>query len=569
MNPIHLISLCEGQPQVWSRGTEQHAVHLLCDISPWLRAWPLAAVHVAFERPDGQKYDHAFTLEGQTVHIPLLLADTAVPGLCKCAVTLRTQDAQANTCVYCGYVTQGVDSLGEAPDDVQQGVIEQTRQILAQSVLESAQAAASAESSAGTAASSAAQSALDAARVQAIVSGNAAYTKAESDAAFSPAIAETAQGHSISLQDHAPLPPRALSLFGTADSAFAGPVQVDIALCGKNLLPPVMTDQSYYGMTLTANDDGSATLNGTASYTTVWKWAFSPAIPEGTYTLSCNNEKLTEGSVIFMVNTVSGTPFTVYPGVSGSTRTFTSTEPISGIQFTIMAGGTADHVTVRPQLEKGSTATAYAPYCASCASLMLAQAPGALPTAAGGSYTDKSSGWLADEVDLTAGEYVQRLARAVFDGSTAPVRAGSGNAFYIALPAPACDTTYEEAQTPYLSCDALPVLPRKQVAESAEGIALSSGNVILRVNNVTTPEEMIAFLQASPVTVLYRPRESMALRTALPAESIASVLALRLPAGPAHIFNSASLFQSLTYTADTKAYIDNRIAALSAAMLQL
>lgn len=568
MNPIHLISLSEGQPQVWSRGTEQYAVHLICDVSDYLRCWPGAEISVAFERPDGQKYAHAFLQQGDQVIIPLLAADTAVPGLCKTAVRLHLQDAQANTCVYCGYVTQGVDSLDEAPGDVQQGIIEQTQSIMAASLAAAARDALTAQTAADDAQSAAAQSALDAARVSAIAAGNEAYTKSESNRLFSPAICETAAGWLLALADNAPLAPQSLSLYGQTDTAFAAGLQVDIALCGKNLLPPVMTDQSQYGMSLTANADGSVTLNGTAKYTTVWKWTFSPALPAGQYTLSIHNDRLCTGSTIFMVNTVSGTPYTVYPSVSRSTRTFTCTEPINGVQFTLMPDSSADQVTVYPQLEAGAAATAYAPYTGKSIPVVLESGLPALPVSEGGVYTDENGqAFLADEIDLTAGEYVQHTARAVLDGSVSPTAVSNG-AFYLPLPVTACDTAYEEAQTPYLCCDTLAPLPRKQVAEGAQGIALSTGNVLLNVEGADTAELLCAYLAAHPVTVVYRPRDSMAVRSALPGETLAACTALCLP-DTARIFNSAGLWQQLHYVADTKTYIDNRLAALSAALLQL
>ena len=125
MTPIKLIPLHPARADVWSSGAENLAVHLTCDISPFLAVWPDAQPTVAFERADGKKYAHAWSLQGNILHIPLVQADTCIPGVCKCMITLTSGDGQANTAVFCGNVTAGVDTLDEPPAAPEQGVIEQ------------------------------------------------------------------------------------------------------------------------------------------------------------------------------------------------------------------------------------------------------------------------------------------------------------------------------------------------------------------------------------------------------------------------------------------------------------
>lgn len=125
MNPIKLIPLHPGHTENWSAGAEQYAVHLTYDISSYRSVWPNAVPSVAFERADGHKYAHAWELQGDILHIPLLLADTQLPGVCKCMITLTAGDGQTNTAVFCGNVMQGIDTLGEAPAAPEMGIIEQ------------------------------------------------------------------------------------------------------------------------------------------------------------------------------------------------------------------------------------------------------------------------------------------------------------------------------------------------------------------------------------------------------------------------------------------------------------
>lgn len=125
MEPIKLIPLHSGRAEVWSNGAENLSVHLTYDISNYLKSWPDAQPSVAFERADGEKYPHAWELDGPVLHIPLLLADTETPGMCKCMITMLSGDGRANTMVFYGSVTEGIDSLGEAPTDPMLGIIEQ------------------------------------------------------------------------------------------------------------------------------------------------------------------------------------------------------------------------------------------------------------------------------------------------------------------------------------------------------------------------------------------------------------------------------------------------------------
>lgn len=125
MEPIKLIPLHVGRAEVWASGAENYSVHLTYDVSNYLKAWPDAQPSVAFERADGEKYPHAWELDGPVLHIPLLLADTEVPGMCKCMITMLSGDGRANTVVFYGSVTEGIDSLGEEPTEPMLGIIEQ------------------------------------------------------------------------------------------------------------------------------------------------------------------------------------------------------------------------------------------------------------------------------------------------------------------------------------------------------------------------------------------------------------------------------------------------------------
>ncbi len=125
MEPIKYVPLRPGRVEVWSNGVENMAVDLTYDLSAQLKVWPNAKPSVAFERADGEKYAHIWTLDGPVLHIPLLAADTAIEGMCKCMITLQQGESIDNTDVFYGTIMQGLDSLGEEPDDPHKGIIEQ------------------------------------------------------------------------------------------------------------------------------------------------------------------------------------------------------------------------------------------------------------------------------------------------------------------------------------------------------------------------------------------------------------------------------------------------------------
>ena len=79
---------------------------------------------------------------------------------------------------------------------------------------------------------------------------------------------------------------------------------------------------------------------------------------------------------------------------------------------------------IAPQLELGTTATAYSPYREQLLTLLTPNGLPGIPVTSGGSYTDQSGQqWVCDEVDLERGVKVQRvnvvdLSTCVITGTT-------------------------------------------------------------------------------------------------------------------------------------------------------
>lgn len=139
-----------------------------------------------------------------------------------------------------------------------------------------------------------------------------------------------------------------------------------IKLEGKNFLEPKMETATRNGITCTNNGDGSFTLNGTATSNADIRLDQSTPTGSdnlkeynGTYTLSCNElqnnmnlrvmQNSTWTSPLGMVN--NNTPVT---GTLNLDRCF--------IYVAVNNGTTVNNLTIRPMLEKSSTATSYMPY---------------------------------------------------------------------------------------------------------------------------------------------------------------------------------------------------------------
>ena len=129
---------------------------------------------------------------------------------------------------------------------------------------------------------------------------------------------------------------------------------------GKNLIPyPYYnTTKTENGITFTVNSNGSITVNGTSTGVANFyiKQINTYMLPKGTYTV---NIGVTSNDIY--VVTGGGTSSVSF---SYGNRTFTLSEAgtIGYLIIQIPSGKTLNNVTVYPQIELGSTATAYTPY---------------------------------------------------------------------------------------------------------------------------------------------------------------------------------------------------------------
>jgi len=126
---------------------------------------------------------------------------------------------------------------------------------------------------------------------------------------------------------------------------------------GKNLFNPAWMSEKEvsFGVTWTITPDGTVTANGTTDSTAYYNSDYF-SLPAGTYTISAmphfrmTIRNADAGGAIIAVQK------------TGRPLTFTVENDVQKASLFFAASGTLDNVSAKPQIEKGATATAYAPY---------------------------------------------------------------------------------------------------------------------------------------------------------------------------------------------------------------
>lgn len=142
---------------------------------------------------------------------------------------------------------------------------------------------------------------------------------------------------------------------------------VKVTRFGKNLIPYpyVSTSRKISGVTFTIQSDGSITVNGTATANVIFALesdATMFTLPVGNYFLSgCPSGGSTTSYFMVAVNG-AGITYDKFLRDFGSGISVPSKGEKWKVSIRIISGYTANNLVFKPQLELGSTATAYEPY---------------------------------------------------------------------------------------------------------------------------------------------------------------------------------------------------------------
>lgn len=385
-----------------------------------------------------------------------------------------------------------------------------------------------------------------------------------------------AEGESVVLSDSSPYPLQGLKLFGksTQDGTPTpeSPVEIvsvgnpAVTVYGKNLINNTLSTSSNGGITYTTNADGSITINGTATNESYYKFDFQNKIPIKGVVLvlsikgGAGKTSITVGYFDKSGNVTNSIAYTdnneklfAYPDEAEQTRTF----------LTVPAGTVCDNVVVYPMVRVASIDdnTYELP---TKQTLSTSHALHGIPVASGGNYTDENGQrWICDEIDLARGVYVQRVANITLDGSEA--WGVSDNEFYCSVSA----YSTSDGEAVQCICTHYPAESRFEISRNTSTVGYAGisirDNYIRLVDNANCNGDidalkMLLAEQASTENfVELRYVLATPIETPLSEAEIAAFKALHTNKPNTTILNDAGAHMAVSYVADTKLYIDNKI----------
>lgn len=179
-----------------------------------------------------------------------------------------------------------------------------------------------------------------------------------------------------------------------------------------------------------------------------------------------------------------------------------------------------------------------------------------------GNYTDENGQqWIADEIDLARGKYVQRIARRMFDGNEQlSDNLGAKTSLWLRI-----DNIRPEMGL----CNYGKIVKVNTIEQEELSFSVSGSGIYLYTTKTAVEfknELKQKYDSGKPVEVLY------ALKTPveydLPPETISAFKKLHTNHPTTIISNNADAGMELTYTVDTQSYVDKKIAEISTAIVQ-
>lgn len=229
------------------------------------------------------------------------------------------------------------------------------------------------------------------------------------------------------------------------------------------------------------------------------------------------------------------------------------------------------------QVEFSETATAYEPYTGKTITF-TGDLPG-IPVDSGGNYTDPDGQqWVCNYRDWARGVDVQMVHLLNCSGYVSSLQRSSSpnnNAYYFTVknsdrnPKPLA-TNSETGNTNYVLSEYFTA--KNVYAQNIIGIDISNiSDTVFNVrfgfgSGMQALEDAKSWLTSNTVHALYP--IATPIETPIPAEELAAYKALQTYDGTTNVMATDGAGLSLRYVADTQKYIDNKIAAISAAMLE-
>lgn len=392
------------------------------------------------------------------------------------------------------------------------------------------------------------------------------------------AIKETATGEVISVSDSADYRLQGLKLYGK--SVQDGTPTPENPLEIKNVMNPIIViapknlinyDEwskvgvqngtgiwQDFGIVITANEIGDAYTRHNRSTGQNYKINVIPGI---TYKLSWEHTG-GEGTVYIFPNGTSTGMVSAYTGAASS-LSYTAKEYDSYITFRVgvhSANATATYKNVMISIDSDTT---FASYSGDASSLLYTTPNGlpGIPVESGGNYTDaEGQQWICDEVDFGRGKYVQRVKK--FSNVTFKASGISSSV--------AESTLYQSSplnlgvsEYPKALCDGMQY-SRSTLPNNITGFYVYDDTIRARFSSSKDDEANIARLAVYTWLV-----QCSSIETDLTPEQLTAYAALTMykPNTTVTTDSSPAAGVSVDYVADTKTYIDNKIASISEAIM--
>jgi hypothetical protein len=346
-------------------------------------------------------------------------------------------------------------------------------------------------------------------------------------------------------QDGTPTPtePKALKSVGDSGS-------FEVGVYSGNLIPSPhwLSSGGDKGVTWVVNSDNSITFNGTATADMTRGLCQIIGVVGQSYTVSGSatdvilyvNISNDSGSVSWL-NSANG---------HSATSTFPNGYSSISLGWYIAKGTTFNNVTIYPQIELGTQATPYEK-----GNKQTLTMP----------YTLRSVGDIKDEIDFNRGVFIQKIAKRVLteNDNWQNFDAFGLNDFY--------DHAVGEVN---LMCDKLPVMHGVQVnagikysigfnrsRENKEYLYVSLPNDIVPQGDITAFK---TWLSENPIEIVY---EIEPIETPISESELNAYRQLHTNKPNTTILSEADM--EVSYVADTKLYIDNKLAELTALALEV
>lgn len=402
-----------------------------------------------------------------------------------------------------------------------------------------------------------------------------------------PPIVNTVSGELVSITDSADRPLQGLTLYGKTTQNGTPTPSVPIALesvgnsgsltvsvMGENLLGFQNLEPTVSQGGQMEIQDGVITRTATVTVnviniipTELAAYIIPTDLIPGTYLYSVDYLKkppqwLASTKAYLKVILDDGTEAKIYEGVATE---LTQSGVISGVCVSILAMAVGDVLCFRPQLACGTVSTAYEAYKAP--QKLTINTPDGLPgipVSGDGNYTDSNGQqWGCDEIDFARGVYVQRVYRKAFDG-TETIRTSNDGLFIVSGGMPKAKRNNLIADR-YVYC-ADYGLNMCQMRNNHHEWYI--GHTVSGFADPIAYKAYLAeqFANGTPVMIAYELLTPI--ETPLTAEELAQYAALHTNY-PNTTVMADGAGVAVTYVADTKNYIDNKIAALSAALLNV